>query len=308
MKTNAPYPLSLRQLQYVRAVSETLSFRRAAERCHVSQPALSAQIAELESMLGVQAFERSRRGVLLTNEGRALLLRASRVLAEADELVACAEGLKDPFAGPLRVGVIPTVAPYLLPHVAPAIRKHFKNATLSWVEDKTEPLLHALERGEVDAAVVALESPMHNVEHTVLAKDRFVVAMAKGHPLMAKKALTAAGLGDADVLLLDDGHCLRDQALAFCARTRTQELAFRATSLSTLCHMVAGGAGITLLPELAASSEAAAAGLQLRAFSVGAPFRTLALVWRKGAARRTALSEVARVMRGAYPQTHAHSV
>lgn len=308
MKTAAPHALSLRQLQYFCAVADALSFRRAADRCRVSQPALSAQIAELESGLGVQLFERSRKHVLLTDEGRALWPRAERMLAEADELVAHADTLKDPFAGALRLGVIPTVAPYLLPAVAPALREEFPRVSLAWVEDKTSVLLQRLQSGELDAAVLATDVQSHTMVRALIAKDKFMLAGAPSHPLLkARGPVPLGGLGDAEVLLLDDGHCLRDQALAVCARTKAHELAYRATSLSTLCHMVAGGAGVTFLPEIAASAEAGAAGLKLRAFASPAPSRTLSLVWRKGAARHGFFKALTQCMRAHYPASASGS-
>lgn len=303
MKSAAPYPLSLRQLQYIVAVAEELSFRRAAERCHVSQPALSAQVAELEQALGVQLFERDRRRVLVTEEGRAVLARAEQTLMAAEELVACTEGLRDPYAGVLRIGVIPTVSPYLLPAVSSGLRKTYPRLAFAWVEDKTATLLALLQAGTIDAAVLAMEAPLGDVEHENISKDVFMLAGAKNHPLLAKTTpISALALGEADVLLLDDGHCLRDQALAYCARTRTRELAYRATSLPTLCHMVAGGAGVTLLPKLAVATEASAAGLKVRAFASPVPYRTLALVWRSGAARRAALRAIAATLRASYPK------
>jgi LysR family hydrogen peroxide-inducible transcriptional activator len=299
----APHPFSLRQLQYVVAVGESLSFRRAAEACHVSQPALSAQLAQLEHALGVRLFERDRRRVLVTAAGKELVERARRVLLEADDLVAQARLAGDPLAGTLRIGVIPTISPYLLPRATPALRRAFPRLTTVWVEDKTESLVRSLADGTLDAALLALEAEIGDVEHEVVADDPFVLATRPDDPLGTKaRPAKAAELRDASVLLLDDGHCLREQALAFCASAKAHELEFRATSLATLAHMVTGGAGVTILPELAVPTEAQRAGLRVRAFAKPVPHRTLALVWRKRSPLAPALRKLAGAIREAYPR------
>jgi LysR family hydrogen peroxide-inducible transcriptional activator len=298
----SPHALSLRQLQYAVAVADTLSFRTAAERCHVAQPSLSAQLAQLEEALGVRLFERDRRRVLLTAAGRDLVERARRVLREADDLVEAAARAGDPLAGRIGIGVIPTISPYLLPVVAPALRAAYPRLTVGWREDKTATLVAALQAGTLDAALLALEADIGDVEREVIARDPFVLATPPGHPLGATPAPLRIGeLKDAPMLLLDDGHCFREQALAACARTRIREDEFRATSLSTLAQMVASGAGVTLLPRLAVSTEAGRAGLRVRPFTDPAPARTIGLVWRRGGALAGALRQVAATMRDAYP-------
>jgi LysR family hydrogen peroxide-inducible transcriptional activator len=297
-----PHSFSLRQLQYAIAVAEALSFRKAAERCHVSQPSLSAQIAELERVLRVRLFERDRRRVLPTAAGRDVVARARRILVDADDLAHAARNLGDVLTGTLSVGVIPTVSPYLLPTVAPALRERFPALSLVWIEEKTESLLRELDAGSLDAALLALGAEVGDLEREVVADDPFVLATAKDHPLGVKKGrATAAELRDVDVLLLDDGHCFREQALAFCARAKTKELEFRATSLSTLAQMVAAGAGVTLLPTLAVAAEAARAGLCVRRFADPAPSRTIALVWRKRSALGGALRQLAATIRLHFP-------
>jgi LysR family hydrogen peroxide-inducible transcriptional activator len=296
------HPFSLRQLEYAVAVADTLSFRRAAERCHVSQPSLSAQLGQLEDALGVRLFERDRRRVLVTAAGQALVERARALLVGADDLVEAARSSADPLAGMLRLGVIPTVSPYLLPSVAPALRKRFPKLTLRWTEEKTAVLMRRLAEGALDAAVVALEAELGDVEHEVLARDPFVLAAPAHHPLVASRApARPADLRHAGVLLLDEGHCFRDQVLALCGKARADELEFRATSLPTLVQMVASGAGLTLLPELAVATEARRAGLRVRPFVKPAPGRTIALVWRKKAAIAGALRQIAAVIRERYP-------
>jgi LysR family hydrogen peroxide-inducible transcriptional activator len=302
----SPPPISLRQLQYAVAVADTLSFRAAAERCHVAQPSLSAQLAQLEAALGVRLFERDRRRVLPTTAGRELVERARRVLREAEDLVEAAGRAGDPLSGRLQVGVIPTVSPYLLPAVAPALRRAYPRLTVVWREEKTADLVRQLQGGTLDAALLALEADIGDVDREVIARDPFVLATPPRHPLGAGKTpARLAELGGAPVLLLDDGHCFRDQALAACSRARLRESEFRATSLSTLAHMVAAGAGVTLLPRLAVPAEASRTGLCVRAFAEPAPHRTIGLVWRRGYPLAPALRQVAATMRAAYPASSA---
>lgn len=294
--------LSLRQLEYAVAVADALSFRRAAEACHVSQPSLSAQIAELEGALGARLFERDRRRVLVTPAGRALIDRARQVLLAASDLVEAAKHLGDPLSGALRVGIIPTISPYLLPSVAARLRRDFPRLSLVWVEEKTEVLTQRLQAGELDAAILALEAEIGDVEHEVLARDPFFLVTPPGHALTRKAtAASADELADIDVLLLDEGHCFRTQALGFCSRARASELSFRATSLTTLVQMVRGGAGVTLLPALALATEAKRAGLHVRPFASPAPARTIALVWRKRSPLAPALRQLASSLRESYP-------
>ncbi|WP_164008637.1 LysR substrate-binding domain-containing protein [Pyxidicoccus trucidator] len=299
----APHPFTLRQLQYVVAVADALSFRKAAEQCHVSQPSLSAQIAQLEGVLGVQLFERDRRRVLLTHVGTEVVQRARRLLVEVDALAEAALRAGDPLSGTLRLGVIPTVSPYLLPAVTPALRKHFPRLTVRWLEDKTEALTRELERGGLDAALVALEADLGDVESEVLADDPFFLVTPKDHPLGLKKGdALPSELRGQDVLLLDEGHCFREQALSLCSKARAHELEFRATSLPTLTQMIASGAGVTLLPALAVATEVKRSELRVRPFANPAPKRTLALIWRKRSPFSGALQQVAGAMRDAWPR------
>jgi LysR family transcriptional regulator, hydrogen peroxide-inducible genes activator len=295
--------LTLRQLQYLVAVADTLSFRKAAERCHVSQPSLSAQVAQLEEALGVRVFERDRRHVLLTEPGREMVERARRLLVDADDLVEAARCAADPLTGTLRIGVIPTISPYLLPGLSRRLRRKFRRLNVVWVEDKTAVLTKSLRAGALEAALVALEADLGEVDSEVVARDPFALVALPSHPLVrSRSAATPKELAGARVLLLDDGHCFRDQALALCSLAKAHELGFRATSLSTLVQMVADGAGVTLLPALAVSTEARRARLRVRAFSEPAPHRTLALVWRKRSPLAAALHEVAVVAREAYAE------
>ncbi len=296
-------PFSFRQLQYALAVADTLSFRRAAERCHVAQPSLSAQVAQLEEALGVQLFERDKRRVLVSPAGQHVLEQARVLLHGAEDLLNAARRVADPLTGVLRVGVIPTISSYLLPAVTPAVRATYPRLSIVWLEDKTAVLVRDLARGELDAALLALEADLGDVEHEVIAPDPFWLAAPPGHPLAKERSpARTADLRQSPVLLLDDGHCLREQALSLCTVARAEEAEFRATSLTTLSQMVAGGAGVTLLPELAASAEAERAGLILRPLEEPTPHRTIALVWRRGSALGGALRKLAASIRKAYPR------
>lgn len=288
---------TFRQLEYAVAVADHRHFRRAAEACHVTQPALSTQIQQLESTLGVQLFERGRRGVLVTPEGEQILARARGCLQGVRDLTDTAAQLRRPGAGALRFGLIPTIAPYLLPHLVPRLRSAYPDAELQLWEEQTEVLLARLRRGEVDLLLLAL--PLHGDDLVcqALADEPFVLLAPAEHPLSDLPHLLQADLEDAPVLLLEDGHCLRDQALDICetagARATHQ---VHANSLATLVQMVANGLGVTLLPATAIPVEArAASGLVLRWFEEPRPSRSIGLVWRNGAAREKdyqALAEV----------------
>jgi LysR family hydrogen peroxide-inducible transcriptional activator len=299
---SAPHPFSLRQLQYVVAVADALSFRRAAASCHVSQPSLSAQVAALESSIGAKLFERDRRRVVPTALGREFVERARLLLRQVDDLLVTARRFRDPLEGTLRIGVIPTISPYLLPRLTPAIRAAHPGLTIQWAENKTRVLVRELAGGQIDAALLALEAEIGDVERAVVARDAFVLVAPKGDPLARKTApVRASELRGASVLVLEDEHCFGQQALAFCSSARARDLEFRATSLSTVAQMVAAGAGVTLLPELAVPTEARLPSLRVRRFVRPAPSRTIALVWRRGSPLADGLTRLAATMREAYP-------
>jgi len=295
----ASIDLSLRQLQYAVAVADTLGFHKAAALCHVSQPTLSAQLQQLEAVLGVQLFERDRRRVVLTAAGAEIVARARRVLVEVDDLVATATRAREPFTGRLRVGVIPTIAPYLLPDVMPAVHARYPKMSLVFREEKTADIVRELADGTLDAGIVALEAEIGDLARAEIAKDAFVVALPKEHPLARRKRLAVGDLEGARVLLLDEGHCFRSQALALCTRADATETTFRATSLATLAQMVSSGAGITLLPSLAVPVENRRGQLAVRPFTAPTPGRTIAIVWRPTSPFADALREIAKTIRGA---------
>ena len=294
---NTP-PFSLRQLQYAVAVADERNFRKAAEKCHVSQPSLSAQLAQLEDALGARLFERDRNRVIPTPAGDELLARARRLLAEVDALAAAARHLGDPLAGTLRVGIIPTVSQYVLPALVAAVRDSHPKLGILWTEEKTQVLLAALQAGNLEAALIAQLPALGEVECVQIAEDPFVLAGPRGHPLLKKRGpVRNEELAGERLLLLDDGHCFRDQALAICSHVSAREADFRATSLSTLAQMVAGGAGLTLLPTLSLLVENRRGELSLRKLEPPAPGRTLVLAFRKSSPLGPALRELAETLK-----------
>lgn len=291
-------PYSMRQLQYLVAVADLGGFRRAAEACGVAQPSLSAQVAQVEGALGVQVFERNPRGVRVTERGRSLIARARQVLLAVEDLQATARQQGDPLRGTLRLGIIPTVCPYLLPEVAPALQKHLPDLRIVWSEDKTETLLRQIEEGRLDGAVLAADARLASLDHVAIVVDPFVLAAATGHPLMRDtRPASPRVLDGATVFLLEDGHCFRDQALALCGTTGAHESDLRATGLATLVQMVGAGNGVTLLPQMAVAVENRRGQLAVRAFKRPAPTRTIVLAWRRGSALRRPLDAVAAGLR-----------
>lgn len=295
-----PLPFTLRQLQYASAVGGTRNFHRASELCAVAQPSLSAQLAGLEEALGVSLFERGRRGVLLTPAGEALLPRMEALLRDAEDLHRACRQFQAPLEGPLRLGVIPTLAPYLLPDVARTLRAVAPRLQPLWTEDQTDRLVSALHAGHLDGALLALEADLRGLDSLAIGFDPFVACLPSTHPLAAQQGPLAVGeLPEGALLLLEEGHCLRTQALEACGRRRLEGEGYRATSLSTLVQVVASGLGLTLLPALAADLETRRADVVLRPLAPPVPGRTLGLVWRPGSPMATPLKALAPAFREA---------
>lgn len=290
--------MNLRDLKYLVALADTRHFGRAAEKSHVSQPTLSAQIRKLEDYLGVQLVERQPRKVALTDIGERVVDRARRILRESDEMVQLAQMSRDPLAGKLRVALIPTLGPYLLPIVATRIRKAVPKLQLLLYEYQTEVLLERLRAGEIDVGILALGHETEDCEKRVLFDEPFTVALPATHALAKKATLKLDDLSGETLLLLEDGHCLRDQALDVCKRIDVREAQdFRATSLETLRQMVAAGLGITLLPELATEGPFAhGRNVAVRPFAKPVPHRTVGAVWRKSSTRIPAIAAVCDVI------------
>jgi LysR family hydrogen peroxide-inducible transcriptional activator len=285
--------MNLRDLQYLVALAETRHFGHAALRCHVSQPTLSAQLRKLEEFLGVSLIERRPRRVGLTPAGEAVVERARRMLRDAEDIRALARASQDPLGGQLKLGLIPTLGPYLLPRIAPRIQKALPKLQLMLHEYQTAPLVDRVVAGDLDVAILALPADTKGLVTRSLFAEAFMIAMPENHRLAARKRLKIGDLAGEKLLLLEEGHCLRDQALEVCARAGTEEQDFRATSLETLRQMVAAGLGITLLPRLAAEGPfASARGLVMRPFSPPAPSRVIGAAWRRSTSRGTAIAAI----------------
>jgi LysR family transcriptional regulator, hydrogen peroxide-inducible genes activator len=290
--------MNLKDLKYLVALADTGHFGRAAERTFVSQPTLSAQLKKLEQYLGVKLVERHPKNVQLTDVGKQVVARARRMLNEGDEIIALARNNTDPLAGKLKVALIPTVGPYLLPRVMQKIRKSLPNLGLMLYERQTEDLLKRLRDGELDLGIVALPVELEGLEARALYQEDFTVALPNSSPLAQKSSIKVADLKGQTLLLLEDGHCLRDQALEVCSRVDIREAEdFRASSLETLRHMVVAGLGVTLMPELAVESPfGSQRGLTIRQFAKPAPSRTVGAVWRKSSTRAAAIGAVCDVV------------
>jgi LysR family transcriptional regulator, hydrogen peroxide-inducible genes activator len=292
--------MNLRDLHYLVAVAEHRHFGKAADACFVSQPTLSTQIKKLERELGVELVERNPGRIMLTGAGERVVERARVVLREADSIRDIARRAADPEAGSLRIGLFPTLAPYLLPHVVPELHARFPKLELLLVEEKTEVVLQRLRAGELDVGVLARPVHDRSLHEELLFAEDFLLAVPAGHPLADREGPVGTSvLTEEDVLLLEEGHCLRDQALAVCQLAGTSERrGFRATSLETLRQMVAAGVGVTLLPELAVRPPVSASSdVRLLRFLDPVPRREIAMYWRETSAYRDVLPAVADVFR-----------
>ena len=297
--------MNLRDLRYFVALAETRHFGKAAERSYVSQPTLSAQIKKLENYLGVQLIERQPRRVTLTETGAKILPLARRMLQESDEIVALARNEHDPLAGKLNMALIPTIGPYLLPLVMRRLRKQLPRLKLMLYEYQTQPLLDKLRGGDIELGILALPVPLDGLEARELYEEPFTVAVPTNSDLAKKPNLKVDDLNGETVLLLEDGHCLRDQALDVCSRVEAKESEdYRATSLETLRQMVAAGLGITLLPELATRGPfGSGQGLSVKTFVRPIPSRTVGAVWRKSSSRTQAIQAICDVISAAVKES-----
>jgi LysR family hydrogen peroxide-inducible transcriptional activator len=294
-----PIP-TLRQLRYLAAVVDRCHFGHAAEDCHVSQSTLSAAIQELEDLLGAPLLERTKRTVVPTALGRDIAVRARALLKDAEDLVDVAQAARDPMAGPLHLGVIPTIGPFLLPNVMPLLRSSFPRLKLYLKEDQTARLLDQLDTGTLDAAVIALPYRLDDLEVMDLGADGFSVVCPPNHRLCARRPVHPKDMAPEDLLLLEDGHCLRDHVLTAChMEGARRNAAFQGTSLHTLVQMVANGLGVTLVPHMALDAGILR-GLDLATIPLDetAPPRRIGLVWRRSAARKETFRAVGEVLRG----------
>jgi LysR family hydrogen peroxide-inducible transcriptional activator len=296
--------MNLRALQYFVKLADLRHFSKAAEACFVSQPTLSTQIKKLEEELDVQLVERSPKKIMLTPVGEEIAARARLVLSDIEQIKTLARRSGNPAEGVLRLGLFPTLAPYLLPHVVPGIRVRYPRLKLQLAEEKTEDILRMLHQGELDAALLALPVSGEGLETEILFNEPFVLALPDNHPLVELDRVTMEQLEGSELLLLEEGHCLRDHALEVCALAGAHErVDFHATSMETLRQMVAAEVGITLMPVLAVKPPIAATdNLVIRRFTEPAPSRTIALVWRSSSALSPFLRELADRFRDLPPE------
>lgn len=286
---------SLKQLRYFDAVARFGHFGRAAEYCGVTQPALSMQILELESELGLQLLERRPKGVRLTAEGGEVAQRVSSILQQVRDLGDFARQRASQLSGALYLGVIPSVAPYLLPPVLPILRREYPALELHVRESRTQTLVQHLLEGTLDVLVLALPVKQAGIETVPLFEDRFLLALPRSHRTRKRVRATPDLLKHDRLLLLEEGHCLRDQALTFCQLRQIDHIdTFGASSLSTIAQMVANGLGITLLPEISIDLETKHADIQLLRFAEPEPSRVLGLAWRATSSRKRDFAELGR--------------
>lgn len=294
--------MKLRDLEYLVALAEEGNFSRAAVRAGVSQPTLSTQIKKLETELGVPLVERTPAGLLFTEAGRQVLARARHVMSDLAEIRMLAQQAADPASATLTLGMFPTLGPYLLPRLMPRLAERLPELKVRLVEDKSEALLAQLLAGEIDALTLAEPPAADGLAAEHLFREEFLLAAPRGHALVEGELepLRLSALRDVDVLLLDDGHCLRDHALSLCQSVGARQANFRATSLESLRYMVAGGAGVTLMPRLAVTPPVAAVDtLELREFAAPAPYRDISLIWRETSALAPLMGELAAALREA---------
>ncbi|MGO1119348.1 LysR substrate-binding domain-containing protein [Rhodovibrionaceae bacterium A322] len=291
--------MNLRDLKYLVALAETRHFGQAAEQCSVSQPTLSAALRKLEDELGVALFERSKRHVEPTAVGLSVVAQARQVLSQADEIELLAQAARDPLSGALRLGLIPTLAPYFLPGFLDRLSATLPEIQLGVREDQTERLLAALKQGELDAAILAAPLQEPGLESLFLFEEAFYLALPDGHVLAAEEEITEQDLLTADLLLLAEGHCLRGQALALCQWPQKQGPDLTASSLETLIQLTIAGRGVTLLPELAARQAQGRPGLILRELALPLARRQMVLVYRSTSTRLPAFQALAEVARTA---------
>jgi LysR family transcriptional regulator, hydrogen peroxide-inducible genes activator len=276
---------TLRQLSFLLAIARHGSFVSAAEQSLVTQPSLSAAIKELEAILGARLIERGRGGATLTPAGEIAVSRARAIMSAVDELGEAVQGAAEPLTGPFRLGVIPTIAPFLLPEILPKAKTAFPKLKLYLREDLTARLIDGLRAHTLDAALIALPYEAQGIDTMNLFDDEFLYVGPPDHHLSQKPNLTAGDLEGEQVLLLEDGHCLRDHAIGVCGLVRPGQDDVRATSLFTLVQMAAGGLGVSLLPRMAADAGLAGEGLVVRAFDPPVIGRQIGLAWRRGSGR-----------------------
>ncbi len=281
--------MNLRDLKYIVEVAREKNFARASAKVFVSQPALSMQIKKLEETLGVEIFERDKQNFLITPVGAEIIKKAEIILQESEEIKMIAKNSKDPHKGEIRIGAFPTVASYFLPNFVKNIHKKFPHLKIFLIEAKSDELITKLKSGELDFCLLAMPVKDDNLIGEKIFSEKFLLATPKGHPFSKKSKIQIKELKNQELMLLDDGHCLRDQALEICSMVRAYENQdFRATSLETLRQMVANGTGITLIPEIAVRSDDKIAYVKI----FNAPFRTIGIHYRKSSVQKNLIKEI----------------
>lgn len=289
--------MNLREMHYVVAVADLRNFSQAAKQCHVSQPTLSAQIKKLEEFLQIKIFERNNKRVMLTEEGKDIIQAARHILLEVETIKEIAESAKIPFTGKFRLGAFPTLSTYIFPTLVPEIKKCMPELRLILIEEKTAVLINRLHRGEIDAALLALPVNENTFEISTLFNDPFFLAVPTNHPLTDHTEIEMDELAKHRILLLEEGHCLRDNALEVCKQHNIpEELEFRATSLETLRQMVKAGTGITFMPEIAINRNEP--DIYYIPFRNPAPYRTIGLVYRKISTKKEIIEKVEGILKG----------
>jgi LysR family hydrogen peroxide-inducible transcriptional activator len=296
--------MNLRDLEYALAVAEHGHFSRAAEACSIGQPTLSGQIRKLEAELGIELFERDGRAIRVTDVGRTILEHARTAVDAAKEIARAARAGRDPLAGTLRLGIIPTLGPYLLPHLLPTVRMELPALDLAFIEEPTAQLVAAVLSGDLEAAIVATAHEANGLAEITLFDEALQVALPATHPLATQRTLQLADIDPSELLLLTDGHCLRGQALSLCdvAPAAGSGRDLRASSLETLLNLVEAGYGITIVPALAARASRIASGsIVVRPFAEEQPTRGVRLIHRRSTARAVALRALAHAVRACAP-------
>lgn len=298
--------MNIRDLKYLVAIADYNHFGMAAEACFVSQPALSMQIKKLENTLGVKLIERTTKYVLLTEIGKLITEKSREILANIESIKEMAKQSKDPFSGEFHLGVVPTLAPYLLPHIIPCLTKVFPKLSLYLVEDQTSNLLEKLKQGKLDGALLGIPHPNEEFFTIPLFEEEFMLALPANHALSKRKKIGIKDLENKTLLLLEDGHCMRDLALEVCDKAHAKERkGFRATSLETLRHMVASNAGITLIPKLAYKPND---GIHYVPFNTPKPIRTISMVGRLSGVKKTLLESISLQIRKSLAKYEAVNV
>jgi len=296
--------MNLRDLTYLVATAKHLHFGKAAKACFVSQPTLSTQLKKLEEELGVTLFERNNKNVMLTDTGNAIVVQAQKVLYETEQIRRLANSSLEPFTGEFRLGVIPTIGPYLLPLVYKKLKKAMPRLKIFLHEEKTEVAITQLKSGLLDAIIIATPASENSLISKTLFTDPFYLALPNGHPLSKKKLINIDDISKENILLLEEGHCLREQALELCGTLNLgSNQQFHATSLETLRYMVMAGVGITLLPEIAlAYTRIKNSELTIKPFKNPSPKRIVSLVWRKHTTKQPSTEKIAEIIQQAIKQ------